>query len=504
MLDEEESRHEAGSSPSVSGNSRGSEHTIEPFSLEDAAEEQCQILIEGQKIEQFISEWGRDHAPDTYFTLLRVLFDLFKSEISASISLRRGLANLRRNVQLSNEYDEQLSRLLAAAQRFDPNVSNLSDVVALYRSRARNADRPDQANELREAQESLQAAVERYELQRRELKELQQRLANAESDWSQQLSGQQERLAKAMSSEKELRIRLNALQAEDAELQQQYSQLQSECDASELRAVIQKIDERSQSLQEKIQVLNARYRQKVKHYQARLDALAIEIEDLGLKRSQFEKELDRIQERIDWITNPLSACNDISISPHATKAHLGHLRSELESRQSQLKIGQSQIDHANEEIADLSERLEEVRQENQQTQSEIEKLREQKADKEKVVRSLEKERAELTERSAKLRRMDDMKRHIEAENIKLRQELEAVKAKARQLAIDNRSLRQSLDHSDGEITRLTAQKEEMQMGQEDIDRFNEVLGGFKMIRESLNLPSDYSPSEISSAVLEST
>jgi chromosome segregation ATPase len=488
-----ESQHETLSSASICVKSKTSEHPIEGFSLEEAAEEQSQILIEGEKIERFISEWGRDHVPSTCFKLLRTLFDLFKSEVSTSISLRRCLANL----QLSNQYDEQLSRLLATAQQFDPNVSNLSDAVALYRN-------ADQVSELRRARESLQAAVECFGLRRRELKELQQRLANSEGDWYQKISVQQERLAKATSTEKELQLKLNDVQAENAKLQQQYAKIQNECDASELRAVIQKIDKRSESLQKKMQILNERYRQKLKHSQNRLDELTVETEDLGLKQSQFEKELDQIQERIDWITNPLSACDDISVSPHIARAHLGQLLSELESKQSQLKIEQDHIDHAEKEITDLSEQMEEVRQRNQKIQIEIEKLKEQKADKEKVVRALEKEKAELTERFVKLRQMDEMKRHIEAENIQLKWELETVKAKARQHAIDNRSLRQSFDHFEDEISRLTSQKEEVEMKQQDTDHFNQVLSGLKKIRDSLNLPPDCSPSEISNAVLNST
>ena len=71
---------------------------------------QNEILTQGQEIEQFIQYHSSSHKSTPTFHALQMLFELFKSELSMNLSLRRSLIEEKENNQQNTEYIEKLEQ----------------------------------------------------------------------------------------------------------------------------------------------------------------------------------------------------------------------------------------------------------------------------------------------------------------------------------------------------------------------------------------------------------
>lgn len=71
---------------------------------------QNEILTQGQEIEQFIQYHSSSHKSTPTFHALQVLFELFKSELSMNLTLRRSLIEEKENNQQNTEYIEKMEQ----------------------------------------------------------------------------------------------------------------------------------------------------------------------------------------------------------------------------------------------------------------------------------------------------------------------------------------------------------------------------------------------------------
>jgi chromosome segregation ATPase len=286
------------------------------------------------------------------------------------------------------------------------------------------------------------------------------------------------------------------MEAENARLGAKLEKLRSDGDPAFLQSTIDSIDQKMGDLQRKIEALNTHHTQKVKTYHTKIEALSTECEVFDRRRQQLEEELDRIHERLDWLTNPFSQCTDITVSPHAARVRIGELKDELKARTMQIENDERQIESIGQEITELGTVIESVQQQNDDGRAQLDQMIREKASREKELQKLEKVQQVFAEQAALLHDLDESKQRVDAENIRLRNQLDLIRAKARQVAIDNRSLKRSLDIYDSELASRAGDGSEP-----DRAEFDRVLSAFRAIRESLNLIQDASPADVSHAVV---
>ena len=92
---------------------------------------QNEILQQGKDIEKFIEEHNRNHKPSSVFKTLETLFQLFKSELSMNLALRRGLLQAKeRNEALTEQVAKQTAEIESFLAIFRANVNGDVDGLA--------------------------------------------------------------------------------------------------------------------------------------------------------------------------------------------------------------------------------------------------------------------------------------------------------------------------------------------------------------------------------------
>ena len=459
----------------------------------EIADEQAEILHKGKIIEKFIADWAETNPPDTCFKLLQVLFRLFKSEVSANITLRQGMVTLKRNSEIAARCERQMNRLFGVAQRYSSDVSNLSQVLSLYK-------RCRETGDAKQLKEQLRQTTEEYKTKKAQLDGITAELEEQRKRWDEKARVEAAAAEGAMKEEQELRTRLYSLQHENADLLDKLAHGNEEADEADLKRMIAAIDSRMVELKERIRVVNQKHHEKSRSLKAQLERLTAETDDMTMQKRGMERALDLIHEKIDMFTNPLTACDDTSLSPHMARVRLGEVVEAVEQKRRELSKEESEIQELVKNIQNVKATMKAVTSEIDGDEEVLKKLITERENKEIEVRDLEVKKAEVCEKTEILDAVERTKRAVDADNIRLRQELEAVKARARQLVISHQSLLKSADVNEVTIRNAEREKQATAMSSDDSRRFDDVLNCFKVIREAYHLSEQTSLRDISNAV----
>lgn len=463
-------------------------------------DEQAVIIQNGKQIEDFIKRWGKSHKPNTCFKLLQILFDLFTSEVNANLSLRQALLSHRSNAKLSQKYREQMDTLFGIAHEFDPKLNSLEEIISFFKSNGILSQNIKVAD-VNSAKSHLQQLVSQHDELMVESNQLQQNLDTITRESEEKLEQQKQHYQKIAEEERRLKSILDDMKQEKEELQSTLEVQIEENSPKKLRSTIATIDAKLNELQAKIQILNQRHNHKIDKYQAKISQYRTDIEKLTVTRNSMEVQLDQIHKKIDLLMNPLADCVDPSVSPHAARVQLAQLTQELNEKQQELQDKTEEIEQMEIDIAALQSTVQSFDQRISRETQKYESMNQEYLKRESELKQLKQKKDVLDGCSHKLRDLDDNNRFLTAENLKLKSDLEHLKNKSRQLAIDNNSMTKTLEMIETETQQLRESTHTQKLSRKELSAFEEVMSAFRSIREALDLPSESTPSQITQAVL---
>ena len=471
------------------------------FSLENCADKQAAILHQGKRIEEFIKNWGKTHPKDTCFKLLCILFDLFKSEVSSNLSLREAIMTYRSNVKLSEEYERQLTRLFTAVKRYDPSIQSLTEILSFFKRKI-IIDKPENIHEhVADAKERLKKLSDDVEQKRQIFEKTQKQVELEQKNGQKQLDDKKHELDELQIEENRLKTLLNDLKKENAELEEKQNVLKVEESPHKLKETIEYIDNKMNSLQSKVIFLNKNHQQKIAQLRSKLNQYQVSVNDLKNDKASIENELDKIHQEIDAITNPLTQCKDESKSPHYARIRLNEIKNEYATAQKKHQDDLEEIGILEQTIDALETKLASLNKKMQRSKEELASLEGEYDSKEKILIEMDEKRKMMKEIASRKKEIDEVKRHADAENIRLKRELESAKDHARQCAIDNNLLKKTIQSLDDKRNELIQIQNDTKMTDADTSEFNNVLDSFKTLRESLSISTDSTPAQITNSIL---
>ncbi|OHT13901.1 hypothetical protein TRFO_15778 [Tritrichomonas foetus] len=471
------------------------------ISLEQCADKQAAILHQGKRIEEFINNWDQTHPKDTCFRLLCILFNLFKSEVTANLSLREALMTYRSNVKLSEDYERQLTKLFSAVKRYDPNIQSLTEILSLLKRKVSLQVPEDLSSQIAEAKSKLKIISDDAEEKKSIFEKITKKLDDVQSTGQKQIDEKRQLLETAKAEENRLRNLLKNYQQENAALTEKQNQLQYEEDPQKLKETIEFIDGKMGELQSKVSFVNKKHHQKITQLRSKVNQYQISVNDLRNDKAAIEGELDRIHQEIDAMTNPLTQCKDESKSPHYARIRLNEIKTEFTQAQKKHQAEMEEIKLLEQNIDALETKLTSLNKKMQRGKDELESLETEYESKEKILTEMNEKRKAMKEIATRKHEIDEVKRHADAENLRLKQELETAKARSRQCAIDNNLLLKTIENLKLKKSEFLQIHHDSTLNENEINQFDGVLNAFRTIRESLSLSSESTPMQITDAVL---
>ena len=405
---------------------------------------QTEIIERGKKIEEFIQKAVANMPDDTSVKLLVVMFQLFKSEVEAGLALRKSLNCVVGAVKEVEQGEAGVKRLLECVQKYNPDASTLSDVIAVYKSMKGAAAKGGQHLDLEQAQSDLARLVRKFEFKEKERASNEEELELVTSQWKERIETQTREYNAARDAEAALEERLHSVQSDNAGLREKLGIAKVEEDPSVLKRTITVIDTKMDELQKKIELLTRKHHQRSRACKSTIQRLKLENEVMEREREDVQQALDAIHAKIDMYVNPLTAGDNI-MTPHGLRVRLGALGGEIDERKKQFASVSETCKQLEQGIEGMKATVESVGRELERDQLELQQLVKQVGEREIVVAELEQQRLSMSESVRTLRQVDREKRSLESKLIQLRQELESAKSTTRHLVIDNHSLKESVD-----------------------------------------------------------
>lgn len=471
------------------------------FSLERCADKQASILHQGKRIEKFIKNWAKGHQKDTCYKLLCILFDLFKSEVSSNINLREALMKYKTDQRLYEEYDKQLTRLFKAVKKYDPKIQSLTEIFSLFQRKIIINSPEELSDQVFQAKDELAKLNQEAEQKRSSLDKIQKELSSIQRNFDEEMVEKNHQLQISKEEEYQLQRKLNILQKEITDLLERQEQLKKEENPQSLKETIEHIDERLSELQTKIQVVTKNHKNKVSQYKSKISKYESSVLDLRNDKSTIEAQLDQIHQEIDIIINPFTNVRDENKSPQFAQVKLIEVKKEYAETQKIVQEEQDQIDILTGEVEGLDTTLSSLKSKMDRYQKTLSDLQIEFDAKEKILIEIEEKRKVMKEIAHKKREIDEIKKHVESENLRLNQELESAKERYKNLAIDNDKLLKDKNFLDLQRRELLIIQKQNILTEDDIEKYNHVSNSYQNIKESLQLPSNMEPSQITDAIL---
>lgn len=472
------------------------------LSLENCADKQAKILHQAKRIETFIKQKGNSQPHDTCFKLLCILFDLFKSEVSSNLSLREALMTYKTNERLSEEYENQLTRLFSAVKKYDPTVSSLNQILSLFQRKI-SIHVPEKLSEqVDQAKHDIEKLNQEFEDKQMIYNRTQKQLDQMKTDFETESSEKENNLQKLKNEERKLKENLIQLQKENSELLERQNQMKKEEDPRKLKETIEYIDGKMNELQQKIQLITKQHKKKIGDLRAKINKYETRVVNLRRDRSTIEIELDKIHKEIDIITNPFTHVKDETKSLHLARINFERIKEEYLERQKQFQSEQEEIDVLKENVQALETTLTSMNNKLERSQKELSELQNDFDQKQIILQEVEEKRKTMKNISSKKREIDEIKRHADAENLRLNQELEAAKKKCQQYAIDNDLLEKTLNNLDMKKRELALMNQKQNLTDNDLQRLDHVANSFEMIKSSLDIPQFTTVEQITDHILQ--
>jgi chromosome segregation ATPase len=415
--------------------------------------------------------------------LLRVLFKLFKSEVCVSVSLRKGLRNFNRDRNLSQKYTKDVNALLSRAKGVI-ETSGLSGVVGLTKSALAGFAWSESKKNLEKARVLLESFVQKRKQGQNELVRASYQLQEFKTNNAPMKTKRRELYNEVMAEETALSKSLPRLEEEIERLRSKNSKFEREMKCGGLEESFMDVDFKIRDISGKVKILNTVHRRKVACDQEQIAKMVQENEDLVLRQSRAERDLDNMHARIDALTNPLCQGEDDRVS----QADVNELVHTLESHLSQCEQGQLRIDSLKCEIRQMRDFTAELSHQLEEEESTVERMREERHQQSVFLERLGIVSREYQERAETVLELDRIKAHLEGEKYRLEREYEGVRGRARVVLMDNRALKKARLANEENLGKLDSKMRQVEEIGRNAERHSAVVDGvFGRIRESLKL-----------------
>ena len=467
---------------------------------DDYYETQKTILQKGKIVENFINDYSNnyfngDKKKGVCFDLLSALFALFKSEFATNLELRRALIRQRENIKKQEFYKNQIRHFLNQIQFYFPKVNSLEKVKKFSKKVLSEINGYSKMRDYHKAFQKLNAQKndllnknEELEKQRKKLTE------NLEKD----LLNSQKNYQELQIEEKDIKNRLSTLDKEKHELENHNFSI-----VGELQTKVNKIDEQLNRLNSCIQIIKKKNQKHELDLKLRIQKNLSHIKELHKTRTELETELDTVLGKIDFLTNPLSTPNTKfqMQSPHIWRYQLIELEKQHEELQKQLNKDNQEIEDIENQI-NKYENICDDEKEKMEAGEELQNLTEALQDHQRKFQKIKLGKSQIKDLKEQIKITDEIKRHKNFERIKLKHMVEDLESRWRQLAIDNKSLKKTINY-------LEQQKQSTQtafpnyiLTDDDKQFFEIALTTLRDLRKELSLSYNMSPHDIASYILE--
>ncbi|OHT04117.1 hypothetical protein TRFO_06420 [Tritrichomonas foetus] len=475
---------------SSSGQLNALHHTFS----DDYEDTQAIILQRGQLVEHFIKSHKDDRDKTVCFDLLTTLFSLFKSEFATNLSLRKALVENKEMVNNYRFYQKEIRDFLNSIQAQFPKLKTFEQIITasngLFSSMKKNSS-------FHETKLLLKDLVEEENNLKNRKKEILKQSKESKLQKETKISQFQQDIQKVQNFEDELSEKLNKLIKEKEALESQTFE-----NIDDLQIKVKEIDNKLETLNSGIITIKRKNNQKLLKLKLQIQKNYVDVKDLRAARTDLENELDIIQSKIDYLTNPLAVPKDDIKTPHIMRYQLIELQKTFENLTKELEKEKQETDEIECQINELDQFVLNNDEKNKDLKEKANELNTILEKHQTTLKQIKLKENQTKDFKSQLDLFDEVKRSLNFDKIKYKHELEDAEAKWRQLAIDNKSLLKTKDYIESQIHDAQKVLKKSTLSQYDKELFDSTMSTFKQLREELCLPLSTSPHDIVSIVLE--
>lgn len=459
---------------------------------------QNEILQQGKDIEKFIEEHNRNHKPSSVFKTLETLFQLFKSELSMNLALRRGLLQAKeRNEALTEQTNKQSAEIQTFLKTFTENlhveVDNLSaacehiigmknlqeenqqlQVVSKRYARLRaihaklKAEKAGLTEELETLKEQQARTVQGKTARQRKLRQANINLRNEVAGLNQAIEKANSEIETINQLRREdcahfalelanITAKADVAEQEKEQMKKENQNLATALENSkcEIRMLREK-DKEFNELQMKLASSNDECFQMHQETQK----MKMKLQHTEQRNQILQSEVDALQQHATYMMNDRSQFSvNLLRENDELKRQLKNATDELEKVKTQKEITAAKPDTHESDVADLRERLDVMKQQRDSARNE---LQEQK---ETAFKRIEELRSKIREMEGTHQSLlDDIqqqnreKPQYDQGKVKsLEMKLEAIRSKYNSLSMENKQLCHKLRTTSHDMHRLEAE-----------------------------------------------
>lgn len=459
---------------------------------------QNEILQQGKDIEKFIEEHNRNHKPSSVFKTLETLFQLFKSELSMNLALRRGLLQAKeRNEALTEQTNKQSAEIQSFLNTFTENLhvevdslsaacehiigmKNLQEenqqlqVVSKRYTRLRaihaklKAEKAGLTEELETLKEQQARTVQGKTARQRKLRQANVNLRNEVAGLNQAIEKANSEIETINQLRREdcahfalelanITAKADIAEQEKEQMKKENQNLATALENSkcEIRMLREK-DKEFNELQMKLASSNDECFQM--HQEAQ--KMRMKLQHTEQRNQILQSEVDALQQHTTYMLNDRSQFSvNLLRENDELKRQLKNATDELEKMRAQKETATPKPDTHESEAGDLRERLEVMKQQRDNARNE---LQEQK---ETAFKRIEELRSKIREMEGTHQSLlDDIqqqnreKPQYDQGKVKsLEMKLEAIRSKYNSLSMENKQLCHKLRTTSHDMHRLEAE-----------------------------------------------
>lgn len=458
---------------------------------------QEEIIESAQVVEKFINDYPEFEKKDNSFNLLKILFDLFRSELSANLTLRQSILNYKTNLKTCKELDKQVTTLFNTVKDYNPTINTIEKVMDFFVNNTENIyGVSGKISHLKQELEELTDENEELKLICEELK-----IKVDEEERIAKTSVVEHRSASrnATNKAKELQKLYDTLKKEESELNTKFELMVGDNSNERMAECVARLDENIEDINNKIRALGIRHAETSDKLQSHIDKLEFDIEELLETRRVIEEQLDEAHSQLDQLTNPLVPTGDAGHNCFAAREEVYDLRTSLENKKNEVTRLTFNNAKLKRNVARLKNNLSTSKNMLQNDSLNKSKLNTQLIETKTFYDHMINTNNTLKARLSDLKELEGLKRNLMNEKKMLLAKLDEVRNHNKELTADNHSLRQSVRILKDEL--ITLGKNQPYPTDEEKALFEDAIDGFRLIREHLGLPPSITPDQIVNHVL---
>lgn len=467
--------------------------------LEEMTNQQSEIIQEGKTIELFIQQNSDRYQNNTSFQLLQSLFNLFKSEIASNISFRQGVIALKTAHKIDNQISTELNNLFTQAQKIDPSLKSLESILNTLKSIF--SKDPSRQNSIQTQQkEELINQKSNFEEQ---ISKIKREIQVRRKKFNQQIQEAEVQRNSYASEENLLKEKFLEFQQQKNDLQAQYESFQENQPTDLLLSNLSIINSKIENLDLKMRDDEARHHHEAEVLREQISKNRHLVEDLVETRLQLEKQLDSVNKKIEFYTNPLNSSNDCEICPVAARKKLIDKQEQCSKIVNSFEEMKFRNQKMIEEITALRNILEDIHEKNSKNVDNLQNLQEQFSQKQTIVQHFKNLKDKIDQNRDRIQELEETKRHISLHNNRLKMRMEASKENFRKIQIENRALAKNISEMSSKKMDLEKHLSKIHINEQETEEFNQIAEAFITLRKAFEISSSSTPEEITNAIISS-